>query len=782
MQRINYRSDFDFILHLRDCRGQELPFPTYDFMVKLVTDGGGSFIASQVKGVKTNCYDDEGKLHIVCNAHKLPPGNLRVSFEGDIPDDIFPDGKRFNVTTDHLPIALVIGKADVCCSVDAQLVLPTLKGDPFLFQDFTPEQIKTLQRPAIEAAMDVQNKINDYNASEEKRIENEDRRIRFEQVRVEAEDGRVKAETARAEAEKNREQHTTEVSQDMVKATEEVRKTNVDVQRQEEVRQTQEGNRERAENTRLTQENTRKEGETARERSENARSTQESIRQTNEQNRQQGEEGRVNAERGRVTAEQTRVQADTKRQQGFTEAVQNCVNAVKEVKATEALQQAEEAKRVQAETGRVQADSERQQGFTAAVAKCDKAVADVEAAEARHERAEQARTEAEQARQEQFTATNRKMQEATTTVEQANASILSQEADRVRAEEARQQGFEASKFACDKATASATKAESDIRQTEQGRVQAEQSRVQADTERQQGFTEAVDSCTKAVQSCTAAVEEVKEAEKHHEASEASRVEAEKKRVEGFSASKTACDQATADANKVIERANTFITPSGDPMHYAYETAGAKWNAKTGYWEMNELTDLTNEDLQLSWNERVKLGSITYTNRKLRTNFDDPTQGSSKRAWGETIDFRLMFVMCPNLETCNVREIYANSLMMSFYDLPALRKVIGTIICSYDSYCDFNMAFHGAFSLESVHIMNLVSNISFKDSPKLGYESYDFLIKNAGNVAKTVTVHPTTYSYLSGTTPPTEQVGGTTEQWQELIKTAAAKNIAFATTE
>ena len=658
MQRINYRSDFDFILHLRDCRGQELPFPTYDFMVKLVTDGGGSFIASQVKGVKTNCYDDEGKLHIVCNAHKLPPGNLRVSFEGDIPDDIFPDGKRFNVTTDYLPIALVIGKADVYCSVDAQLVLPTLKGDPFLFQDFTPEQIKTLQRPAIEAAMDVQNKINDYNASEEKRIENEDRRIRFEQVRVEAEDGRVKAETARAEAEKNREQHTTEVSQDMVKATEEVRKTNVDVQRQEEVRQTQEGNRERAENTRLTQENTRKEGETARERSENARSTQESIRQTNEQNRQQGEEGRVNAERGRVTAEQTRVQADTKRQQGFTEAVQNCVNAVKEVKATEALQQAEEAKR----------------------------------------------------------------------------------------------------------------------------VQAEQSRVQADTERQQGFTEAVDSCTKAVQSCTAAVEEVKEAEKHHEASEASRVEAEKKRVEGFSASKTACDQATADANKVIERANTFITPSGDPMHYAYETAGAKWNAKTGYWEMNELTDLTNEDLQLSWNERVKLGSITYANRKLRTNFDDPTQGSSKRAWGETIDFKLMFVMCPNLETCNVGEIYAHSLMMSFYDLPALRKVIGTIICSYDSYCDFNMAFHGAFSLESVHIKNLVSNISFKDSPKLGYESYDFLIKNAGDVAKTVTVHPTTYSYLSGTTPPTEQVGGTTEQWQELIKAAAAKNIAFATTE
>lgn len=40
--------------------------------------------------------------------------------------------------------------------------------------------------------------------------------------------------------------------------------------------------------------------------------------------------------------------------------------------------------------------------------------------------------------------------------------------------------------------------------------------------------------------------------------------------------------------------------------------------------------------------------------------------------------------------------------------------------------------------------------------------------------------PTTYSYLTGTAEPTEQVGGTTEEWQDLVTTAAEKQISFAT--
>lgn len=57
------------------------------------------------------------------------------------------------------------------------------------------------------------------------------------------------------------------------------------------------------------------------------------------------------------------------------------------------------------------------------------------------------------------------------------------------------------------------------------------------------------------------------------------------------------------------------TPSGDPMHYAYEAAGAVWNGtgqditrvgrmtgdtivhKAGYWYLNELGDISNEEMR-----------------------------------------------------------------------------------------------------------------------------------------------------------------------------------------
>ena len=67
------------------------------------------------------------------------------------------------------------------------------------------------------------------------------------------------------------------------------------------------------------------------------------------------------------------------------------------------------------------------------------------------------------------------------------------------------------------------------------------------------------------------------------------------------------------------------TPSGDPNHYMYEKCGAVWNGDTGYWELNGLTDMTNEDMQDSYlkcnmyyNRIVKQSE--YQNRLFRTNF------------------------------------------------------------------------------------------------------------------------------------------------------------------
>lgn len=66
--------------------------------------------------------------------------------------------------------------------------------------------------------------------------------------------------------------------------------------------------------------------------------------------------------------------------------------------------------------------------------------------------------------------------------------------------------------------------------------------------------------------------------------------------------KTDIVQSVGNAtNKIMsQKASTdsFIanTPSGDPMHNAYVAVGAVWNAKTGFWELNGLTDITNEQM------------------------------------------------------------------------------------------------------------------------------------------------------------------------------------------
>lgn len=92
-------------------------------------------------------------------------------------------------------------------------------------------------------------------------------------------------------------------------------------------------------------------------------------------------------------------------------------------------------------------------------------------------------------------------------------------------------------------------------------------------------------------------------------------------------------------------------------------------------------------------------------------------------------------------------------------------------------------FTGCFALRDVKVRlmsNANTDISFQDSPLLFYESLNYLVTNAANTAAiTVTVHPTTYSYLTGTAQPTEEVGGTTEEWQALVTTAQGKQISFA---
>lgn len=188
------------------------------------------------------------------------------------------------------------------------------------------------------------------------------------------------------------------------------------------------------------------------------------------------------------------------------------------------------------------------------------------------------------------------------------------------------------------------------------------------------------------------------------------------------------------------------TPSGDPMHYAYEAAGAVWNEGTGYWELNELTDITNEDMCKIYASRA----ISSSPRLLPNWFSG---GSSRtnivnNGWSGVASLDEAFVNNSAIETAvigidNGQYALPTSLYYAFAYCFNLRKIITIIdLRHYKNNVKSQSPFDGCRKLVDVRIQNLKSDISFADSPLLSKESLLYMINNcASGVSFTITLHP-----------------------------------------
>lgn len=211
MRKVNYRSDFDFILRLSDCRGDDIGFPDYDWEARFYTRGNraNAYVASCKGGECVNCFNDGGRVHVVVNGPRLGLGELFVDFKASLPNSIYPDEHQDEMAPLSTGIELVRGAAPCPCSADVELMLPYVR---FRYEDFTPEQIEELKRPATEAAQRADNFVQTASeaeairvANEESRVREESERVKQEQSRESAEEARRTAETKRAEAEEARE-------------------------------------------------------------------------------------------------------------------------------------------------------------------------------------------------------------------------------------------------------------------------------------------------------------------------------------------------------------------------------------------------------------------------------------------------------------------------------------------------------------------------------------------------------------------------------------------------
>lgn len=194
------------------------------------------------------------------------------------------------------------------------------------------------------------------------------------------------------------------------------------------------------------------------------------------------------------------------------------------------------------------------------------------------------------------------------------------------------------------------------------------------------------------------------------------------------------------------------TPSGDPMHNLYVAVGAKWNAKTGFWELNGLKDITNEQMLTIYIETNNfLMNQTYLQAcycfsKCRTNIPNiPYLSTLVRLQNEWTDF---FRQSANVEVIVFKTIYnykfkPNTLTGVFLGCINLRLIDGILDVSKCTKTISN-DFVNCVKLESVKLYNLNYSIGLASCKMLSSESVQYMIENATDATITITLHPEAY--------------------------------------
>lgn len=182
MRNVNYKSDFDFIMRLKDCADdtKTVPFPDCDFDAMFWTSSKTkAYIASCKGGVCTNCFrTKDGDMHFVFDNQHMGLGTLHWEPHFELPNDLYPDSIQDLFRKAALDIELVDGDGDCPTTVDVELIAPFIKGDKgdsFTYDDFTTEDKAELIAPikdnidrAITQKQDKLTTSVDLNISEDK--------------------------------------------------------------------------------------------------------------------------------------------------------------------------------------------------------------------------------------------------------------------------------------------------------------------------------------------------------------------------------------------------------------------------------------------------------------------------------------------------------------------------------------------------------------------------------------------------------------------------------------
>ena len=188
------------------------------------------------------------------------------------------------------------------------------------------------------------------------------------------------------------------------------------------------------------------------------------------------------------------------------------------------------------------------------------------------------------------------------------------------------------------------------------------------------------------------------------------------------------------------------------MHNVYVAVGAVWNAQTGFWELNGLKDITNEQMLTIYVEtnnflmnQTNLQAC-YCFSKCRTNIPNiPYLSSIGRLRTNWSDF---FRQSANVEVIVFKAIHnynfkPDTINGLCYYCPNLRLIDGILDvskCKKQNSIDF----FNCVKLESVKLYKLNYSIGLTYCKMLSSESVQYMIENATDATITITLHHEAY--------------------------------------
>lgn len=228
------------------------------------------------------------------------------------------------------------------------------------------------------------------------------------------------------------------------------------------------------------------------------------------------------------------------------------------------------------------------------------------------------------------------------------------------------------------------------------------------------------------------------------------------------------------------------TPSGDPMHYAYVAAGAEYNNtgadivknapwadladddadktvvhKAGYWYLNGLGDITNNEMRVILLETNNfLSNVAYSAEGIYAEMLSRVNLPMKLYQITVSRLRISYIdafrRANNLEALVIPE-YPDSINPSvifcfrptdisamFNGNSSLKFIVGLINLVDCQYTDGPFA--GCLGLKTVKLYGIKSNINISSTPKLTLKSILYMInKEKATSPITITLHTDVYN-------------------------------------